>query len=132
MRASLSNPGDREALLANLSVIALPLEQIESGQVFVIETAETIDLIMGFAVLLPRQDGNVELDGLFVEPRMWRRGYGKKLVDYCAWMAQHQGADAIHVIANPHAEDFYKACGFEKIGATQTQFGVGWLMRKAL
>lgn len=36
-RASLNNPGDRVALLANPDAIALPLEQIESGQVFVAE-----------------------------------------------------------------------------------------------
>ena len=30
-RASLNNPGDRVALLANPDAIALPLEQIESG-----------------------------------------------------------------------------------------------------
>ncbi|MDO8272302.1 MAG: hypothetical protein Q7U82_10350 [Gammaproteobacteria bacterium] len=30
-RASLNNPGDREALLANPDAIELPLEQIEGG-----------------------------------------------------------------------------------------------------
>ena len=129
LRASLNNPGDREALLANRYVIELPVEQIESGQVFVVEEASSI---RGFAALLPREDGNSELDGLFVEPTRWRRGYGRNLVDYCAQVARSQGSGAIHVIANPHAERFYQACGFEIFGTTQTQFGVGWLMRKPL
>lgn len=129
LRASLRNPGDREALLGNLYVIELPIEQIERRQVFVIEKASSI---LGFAVLLPREDGNVELDGLFVEPDVWRRGYGRGLVDYCVQVARSQGASAMHVSANPHAESFYNACGFEMIGTTQTQFGVGWLMRKPL
>ena len=36
-RASLSNPGDREALLANPDAIAVPIEQIAQGCVFVAE-----------------------------------------------------------------------------------------------
>jgi N-acetylglutamate synthase-like GNAT family acetyltransferase len=129
LRASLSNPGDREALLTNRYIIELPIKQIESGHVFVVEEAGSI---MGFAVLLPREDGNSELDGLFVEPNMWRRGYGRNLVDHCAQVARIQGSGAMYVIANPHAENFYKACRFEMFGTTQTQFGIGWLMRKSL
>ncbi len=34
-RASVNNPGDREALLANPDAIELPLHQIEDGSVFV-------------------------------------------------------------------------------------------------
>jgi len=34
-RASLNNPGDREALLTNRDAIELPLPQIEDGGVFV-------------------------------------------------------------------------------------------------
>ena len=51
VRASLSNANDREALLANPDAIALPLEQIASGQVFV---AERDGAIVGFAAVLPR------------------------------------------------------------------------------
>ena len=32
-RASLANPGDREALLAHPEAIALPVEQLEAGAV---------------------------------------------------------------------------------------------------
>ena len=35
LRASLSNPGDRDALLANPDAIELPLEHIALGRVFV-------------------------------------------------------------------------------------------------
>ena len=41
-RASLSNPGDRDALLANPGAIALPLEQITDGRVFVAERDGTV------------------------------------------------------------------------------------------
>jgi hypothetical protein len=37
LRASLTNPGDRDALLANPDAIELPLAQIAAGGVFVAE-----------------------------------------------------------------------------------------------
>jgi GNAT superfamily N-acetyltransferase len=128
-RASLNNPGDREALLAHPDAIELPLEQIANGRVFVIEVADTI---VGFAAIVPRDDGDSELDALFVEPSHWRQGLGNKLVDYCAQVARELGARALHVIGNPHAESFYLGCGFETIRIEQTRFGPGLLMRKLL
>ena len=44
-RASLNNPGDRDALLAHPDAIALPIEQITSGCVFV---AERDGVVVGF------------------------------------------------------------------------------------
>lgn len=128
-RASLGNPGDREALLANPDAIQLPLEQLERGNVFV---AEVGGLIAGLAALVSREDGDAELDALFVEQDMWRHGLGTLLVDHCARVAYAGGSSALHVVGNPHAEGFYVACGFVVIGSTQTRFGPGLLMRKPL
>src|SRR5512140_674045 len=80
-RASLANPGDRESLLANPDAIALPPEQITDGHVLV---AQREGAIVGFAAVLPRPDGNAELDALFVEPRLWKGGVGRVLVEHCA------------------------------------------------
>lgn len=128
-RASLSNPGDREALLANPGAIELPLQQIEGGNVFVAELAGSIK---GFAAILPRPDGNSELDALFVEPECWRQGIGRQLVECCCSAAKLAGSAELHVVGNPHAEGFYEASGFETLGTTQTQFGVGLLMKRVL
>ena len=128
-RASLNNPGDREALLANSDAIELPLQQIESGGVFI---AEESGSIMGFAAILPRSDGDLELDALFVEPKTWRQGVGRALVEHCCLAAKGSGARAIHVVGNPHAERFYEACGFKQIGTKQMRFGVGLLMKRSL
>lgn len=89
LRASLANVGDREALLANPDAIALPPEQIKAGQVFV---AERDGVVIGFAAVLPRDDGDLELDGLFVEPDIWRSGIGRSLVDRCCAHARGFGA----------------------------------------
>jgi GNAT superfamily N-acetyltransferase len=127
-RASLNNPGDREALLAHPDAIALPAAQIAAGGVFVAEVGGTV---MGFAAILPRADGEAELDALFVEPAAWRRGVGRALVEHCAAAAREGGATWMYVVGNPHAEGFYTACGFAVIGATGTRFGRGLVMRRS-
>ncbi len=128
-RASLSNAGDRNALLANPDALELPIEQIEKGWVFV---AEWNGVIVGFSAVLPRTDGETELDALFVEPTIQRRGIGRLLVEHCADVALAQGSTALHVVGNPHAESFYLACGFEMTGMTETRFGTGLLLQKIL
>jgi GNAT superfamily N-acetyltransferase len=128
-RASLNNAGDREALLANPDAIALPIEQITDGCVFVAECDEGV---AGFAAVLPRPDGGAELDGLFVEPRLWKRGIGRRLVDHVADVARARTASFLHVIGNPHAEGFYLSCGFRVTGTVDTRFGAGLDMRRPL
>jgi GNAT superfamily N-acetyltransferase len=128
-RASLGNSGDREALLANPDAIELPLHQIVAGGVFV---AEVDGSLKGFAAILPREDGDSELDGLFVEPEAWRQGVGRALVEHCCSAARSAGASSLHVVGNPHAEGFYALCGFRMLGTKQMQFGVGLLMKRGL
>ena len=125
----MNNPGDREALLANPDAIEVPSEQIESGGVLV---AEVSGAAVGFAAVVPREDGDVELDALFVAPELWGRGIGATLVDRCLSEARVMGALALHVVGNPHAEGFYRKCGFLCVGEAQTRFGVGLLMRQDL
>jgi GNAT superfamily N-acetyltransferase len=126
-RASLANPGDRESLLANPDAISVPPEQIEGGHVFV---AEDDGVIIGFAAVLPRLDGNAELDALFVDPPLWNRGVGRLLVGLCAGVARGRGARILHVVGNPHAEGFYVTCGFHTTGAIGTRFGAGLAMQR--
>ena len=64
LRASLNNPGDRDAILAHPDAIELPLQQIAGGRVFV---SEQNGAIVGFAAVEPRADGESELDALFVD-----------------------------------------------------------------
>src|SRR5215472_15121417 len=89
LRASLTNAGDRDALLANPDAIELPIEQIAAGTVFV---SERDGDIVGFAALLPRPDGDAELDALFVDPDVRRCGVGRSLVDHCVQIARAQGS----------------------------------------
>src|SRR3954467_6940702 len=79
LRASIAHPDYREMILAHPEVIVLPDEQIAAGQVMVADDEGTL---RGFAVVLPRDDGQAELDGLFVEPDRWRGGVGRQLVGW--------------------------------------------------
>ena len=129
LRASLANPGDREALLSNPDAIDLPEQQIRAGWTWVADRAGEI---LGFAVVVPRADGDFELEGLFVEPSHWRQGIGKWLVDHCVHVSKSAGAVALHVVGNPHASDFYGGCGFTFVETIATRFGEGLRYRKSL
>lgn len=118
-RASLALDDYREALLAHPDAIAVPAEQIERGEVLV---AELDGRLAGFASILDNQD-KAELDGLFVEPDLWRQGIGSALVESATLEARHRGLSLITVVANPAAEAFYARCGFTVEGATETRFG---------
>ena len=63
--------------------------------------------VQGFAAILPREDRDTELDGLFIEPSAWRRGIGQLLVEHCKKIARASESVALHVTANPHAEQFF-------------------------
>jgi GNAT superfamily N-acetyltransferase len=125
-RASIANPGDREAILAHPDAIRLPTEQIDAGEVYVAKLNSTI---VGFAVLISGFDLDGELDGLFVGPRMQRRGIGRLLVEYWIAIARNREFRRITLVGNPHAQGFYAACGCSPIGICQTRSGAAQLMR---
>jgi len=117
-RASLALGEYNKQLEAHPDAIELPIEQIERGEVIV---AELGDRLAGFAAVVI-DDEVAELDGLFVEPELWRRGIGAALVDVAVHEARRQGL-AMMVVANPSAREFYKRCGFMLEGEAQTRFG---------
>ena len=118
-RASLALDDYREALLAHPDAIELPAGQIERGEVII---AELDGRIAGFAVVLDDRS-RAELDGLFVEPDLWRRGIGSALIEAAAHEACGRGLSELTVVANPAAEASYVRCGFVVEGVTDTRFG---------
>lgn len=128
-RASLNNPGDRDVLLEHPDAIELPDDHILSGGTTI---ATRNGQTVGFSVILPRDDGDAELDGLFVEPDIWKSGIGRGLVERAALQAAELGAKYLHVVGNPHAEGFYLALGFVTYGTFETRFAPAPLMRRPL
>jgi len=127
-RASLMWEEDRAALLANPDAIELPLEYITGRRTIVAESGQ----LLGFVVVLRREDGEAELDGLFVEPSQWRRGIGRALVDQAERVATADGAATLWVTANTRARAFYDSCGFVTVGEVATRFRPAPRMRKTI
>lgn len=128
-RASLIWEEDRAALLENPDAIELPIEQITGGRTVV---AESVGQVLGFAVVLQREDGDAELDGLFVEPTYWRHGVGRALVQQAERIAAADGAANLWVTANTRALGFYDSCGFVTVGEVATRFRPAPKMRKSI
>ena len=84
-RASLNNPGDREACSPTLMRSNFRPIKSPQGMVFV---AERDGAIVGFSAVLPREDPEMDLDGLFVEPHLWGQGIGRLLVEHCIVFAR--------------------------------------------
>jgi GNAT superfamily N-acetyltransferase len=128
-QASLMWEDDREALLAEPGAIDLPADQIAGGHVFLFEEEGAV---LGFAVVLPREDGDAELDGLFVEPDVWGRGIGRMLMDHAVELARRRGCLNLKVVANRRALGFYLKCGFQALGEVATRFSPGVAMVRPL
>ncbi len=117
-RSSRALPEYRDQLDANPEAIDLPLSQVVRGEVSV---AESVDGIAGFAVVVIDGDA-AEIDGLFVEPHLWRRGVGSALIEAATHEARRAGL-SLTVVAAPEALEFYEKHGFTAEGGVETRFG---------
>ena len=118
-RASLSNDGDRDVLLAHPDALEFAGEGVADGRTRV---ATVAGQIVGFSTILDAEDV-VELEDLFVDPPWMRKGIGLELVRDVVDRAIDRGARCIEVTANPHAMAFYARAGFLPGGHAQTRFG---------
>ncbi|KQU99512.1 hypothetical protein ASC89_10390 [Devosia sp. Root413D1] len=125
----MASERDRDTLLAHPEAVQVPIEQLTLITACVADAADTT---AGFAVVLPRPDGDAELDGLFVDPAMQRLGIGRRLVERAKELARAMGASTLHVVAADDALAFYRSVGFVETGVTETQFGKALLMRVGL
>jgi len=120
-RSSLSNDGDREALLANPQFLELPGAALAEGRTRVAVRAD--GTIVGFITSVSRGGWGLELEDLFVDPGWMRRGIGRQLVDDVARAAARAGVARIEVTANPHADAFYRSLGFVAVRPVNTELG---------
>jgi GNAT superfamily N-acetyltransferase len=119
-RASLSNPGDRDRLLAHPEYLVLEPDGLAEGRTHV---AEENGSVVGFATWAETDDGSVELEDLFVDPKWMRRGIATALVSCISDVLRSRGTDILEVTASLDALPFYRAAGFTDIGVTPTAFG---------
>ncbi|WP_055048559.1 GNAT family N-acetyltransferase [Devosia sp. A16] len=121
----MANPRDRDALLAHPEAVQVPVDHLTPATACV---ADDGSAPAGFAIVLPRPDGQAELDGLFVDPALQRLGLGRRLVERARHLAGAMGAGELHVIGHDDALPFYLSMGFVQIGAAETQFGTAPLL----
>ena len=119
-RASLSNAGDRERLLAHPEYLVLAPDGLTEGRTHV---AEQDGSVVGFATWAETDAGGMELEDLFVDPKWMRRGIATALVNRICDVLRSRDADTLEVTASPDALEFYRAAGFIDIGVAQTAFG---------
>jgi predicted N-acetyltransferase YhbS len=118
-RASLSNAGDRESLLAHPEHLILAPDGLAEGRTHVAVVRESV---VGFASWI--QAGNVvDLEDLFVDPDWMRRRIATALVLRIVDVLRARGVARLEVTANPHASAFYEAVGFCATGIADTEFG---------
>jgi GNAT superfamily N-acetyltransferase len=127
--ASLSNPGDRDRLLAHPEYLVLDPDGLTEGRTHV---AEEDGSVVGFATWAEADRGRIELEDLFVDPKWMRRGIATALVGCIADALRARGADTIEVTASPDALGFYRSVGFIDVGVAQTSFGSAPHMRLSL
>jgi HD-GYP domain-containing protein (c-di-GMP phosphodiesterase class II)/ribosomal protein S18 acetylase RimI-like enzyme len=123
-RASLSNAGDRDNLLAHPEYLILGPEGLAEGRTYVAEQDSTV---VGFASWAD-VDGVIELEDLFVDPDYMRRGIATELVRHVAAAVRARGVERLEVTANPHAMAFYHCAGFIDCGVAETEFYPGTRM----
>ena len=127
-RASLSNAGDRDNMLAHPEYLILGPEGLAEGRTHV---AEENGSVVGFATWAETA-GTIELEDLFVDPGYMRRGIATALVSRIAEILRARGAERLEVTANPHALGFYCAVGFIDCGVAETVFGTAPRMELAI
>ena len=127
-RASLSNAGDRDNLLAHPEYLVLGPEGLAEGRTHVAEQDGTV---VGFATWA-EAGSTVELEDLFVDPDYMRRGIAAALVNRIAEVLRARSVGRLEVTANPHALGFYRAVGFTDCGVVETELGTGYRMMLAI
>jgi GNAT superfamily N-acetyltransferase len=123
-RASLSNEGDRTALLEHPDALRYSSDAVRRGDTRV---ALRDDRVVGFASTVVT-GATCELDDLFVDPDYMRQGVGRALIADAITRLRDGRANQITVTANPHALAFYTAVGFESDSTIETRFGPGTRM----
>lgn len=81
--------------------------------------AEHAGRILGFSGLTRTADG-WRLEHLWVAPEAQCRGVGRALVQRARKTVRERGGARLEVISDPHAEEFYLACGATRSGTEAT------------
>lgn len=88
---------------------------LENAHAFV---ARDDDRVLGFYVLKSLDAENVELDMLFVEPRIIGDGVGGALMRHALDVARADAALTLQITSDPNAAPFYEHFGARLVGSS--------------
>ncbi|KSV88053.1 GNAT family N-acetyltransferase [Sinorhizobium sp. GL28] len=88
--------------------------------------------VVGFCTMLPISAGLAEVDAVFIDPGVWRRGIGRLLLIETERRAAMAGVNTLCVTPGGHAVSFYRALGFQHAGKVATEFGSAERLTKKL
>lgn len=108
---------DAEFLARCRTVLTLRSDEIEDRRTVL---AEEDHQVQGFYTL---DDG--ELGNLWIDPTHLRKGVGRRLWDHAVETARALGLTELFVVADPHAEGFYRAMGAVRIGEVPSEIEPG-------
>jgi GNAT superfamily N-acetyltransferase len=98
-------------------VLTLRPGEVESRHTVV---AEDGGAVQGFYTI----DGE-ELGNLWIDPAHLRRGVGRRLWEHAVETARRLGRAELLVVADPHAEGFYRAMGAVRVGEVASEVDPG-------
>ena len=124
--AALSNAGDVEGLLARPEFLEFEGLAVGTGGTRVAQTQRAgTAVVVGFATVNLGEQGEPELDDLFVDPQCQRQGVARRLVEDAVETLRGSGRERLWVTGNPHASAFYTATGFLGTERVDTELGPG-------
>ena len=111
-----------QGLLAHPEFLHFTREGAAEGRTRVVESA---GCILRFAIVTEVDDGDVELEDLFIDPPWHRRRVARSLVVDAVEACGGRGVAACGLSANPQALAVYRAVGFIGGDAVATELGAG-------
>jgi GNAT superfamily N-acetyltransferase len=115
---------DAEFLEEARADLTVTPESLGAQTVFVAEDGEAV---VGFYRLCGEGD-EVELDLLFVEPRVIGKGCGRRLWRHAVETARGRGHRRLIVASDPFAEPFYRAMGAAHFGVRESPVRAGRML----
>ncbi len=108
---------DEAFMAASRAELAIPLEAVHDGRVFVAESEGTL---LGFFALERLDERDVELTHLFVDPEHLGGGHGRVLWEHALVEADRLGGRRLVVVSDPGAEPFYVSRGARFAGEVES------------
>jgi ribosomal protein S18 acetylase RimI-like enzyme len=78
------------------------------------------DEIIGFYALVS-EDGQFRLEHLWIKPEFIGGGIGRELLRHAVNLAITLNAEAIEIVSDPHAAEFYEKMGARRVGEEITE-----------